>query len=121
MSLIRGGNHDACLDQSSSLTGVWAGYVTRFSGNQISWSKFFEGTEADETVIKVPWVGLSRTYTSGQQNVFKNFVGFFIKYTKSEFIVALTISDGSVAVAHKLVTNPVASMDVAKHGDNFCF
>ena len=53
--------------------------------------------------------------------MYKTYLGFFIKFTKSEFIISLKISDASIAFAHKIEANPTGSMMVSKHGENFLF
>ena len=63
ISLMRGGTVNyGCL--STDLNGEFAGFVTRFSGATKMWSKFFEGTNG-ENVIKMPWVGLSKSVLAG--------------------------------------------------------
>jgi hypothetical protein len=119
MSLIRNGNHNACLD--TSLTGNWAGYVTRYVGSTISWSKFFEGTEADENVVSVPFVGLSRNAGTYDQNLHKVYMGTMIKMVRSEFIVMLRISDGNVMNVQKIEANPIGSFVHSKHANNIVF
>jgi hypothetical protein len=45
----------------------------------------------------MPWIGLSRTTVVGQYNVYKYFVGVYMKFRYAEFLVMLHISNGSIA------------------------
>ena len=69
----------------------------------------------------MPWVGLSRSAAVGEQIIYKNFVGFFIKMLKTEFLGTLSVSDGSVQHVQKIEANPVGSFDVTYNGHNLLF
>jgi len=100
MSLIRGGSYAYCLD--TNINGQFAGYVARFTHTTLQWSKYWEGSEADENVLQMPWIGLSRSCLVGTYDVYKYFVGVFMKFRYAEFLVMLYISNGSIANINKI-------------------
>jgi hypothetical protein len=87
-SLISGSSVASCLDPVAE---GYAGYVTRFDNGVILWNRFifgnfFETPGTLEQVIKLPWVGLSRSAAAFDTTIYTEFVGFLVKMTTSDYI-----------------------------------
>ena len=72
----------------------YAGYVTRFTSGALAWAKFVYGdNDGDQdTVKKIPWVGLSRKAADHTYSMYLDFVAFYLQRKNSDWLI---ICDGS--------------------------
>jgi hypothetical protein len=122
ITLTSGVTTVACLDPEEG----YAGYVTSYTDQAISWSKYFFGNyvynpaPSDLDLVEaMPWVGLSRTaIPSGVTTIETNFVGFLVQMTTADFVGLLDGVDGSIQMLQEIISSPVSTFVVSDTGAN---
>ena len=102
--------------------------MTKITNGANQWSKFYFGnhylslTSSElDTVVKVPFVGLSRSRTAGDTSIHTTFVAMSIKMTITEWIAILDAATGDFLSIQSVGSQPAGSQYLQMLGNNFLF
>ena len=76
-----------------------AGYVTLMTSGTATWSKYFIGSYTftnDNLVLRVPWVGLSRSAQAHTREVYTDYVAAYIQMTSFDYLIWMAGADGTL-------------------------
>lgn len=103
---------------SVSGSNFYNGFVLRYTGGTIAWSKYVHGdNDGDGDIVKkIPWIGLSRKAASHTYSMYLEYVAFYLQRKDSNFLIICDGSNGDFKHLQKIELGSLTdSMLVSYH------